>query len=81
MDSHASLSTWIRSHRRFVAIIVALALAFTIVAALVTAGVDADGDLAADGDGSMVVAGLTWSRMPAPDRQGRDLSPMGLTWS
>jgi hypothetical protein len=81
MDSHASLFGWIRTHRRFVAIVVALAMAFTIVAALATGGFDIDTEASADADGSMVVAGLTWSRMSVPGERDRGPSPLGLTWS
>jgi hypothetical protein len=81
MDGHASIFGWIRTHQRFVAIVVALALAFTIVAGLIKGGFDTDGELSADADGSMVFAGLTWSRMTVPGAPGGGGTPLGLTWS
>jgi hypothetical protein len=81
MHNHMSMYTWIRSHRRFVAIVVALAMAFTIIAALATSGLDADSDMSAEGDGSMVVAGLSWSRMSVWPDPGDEPKPNGLSWS
>lgn len=84
MQNHDSALGWIRSHRRFAAIIVALALAFTIVAALVTTGLNGDAPIAADdGDGhSMVVAGLSWSNMmTTPADPWGGASTDGLSWS
>ena len=85
MPSETAIS-WIRHHRRGVAIILAIALAFTIVAALVTPGfgtaTDADSpspiQIGAD-DGTMTVAGLSWSRSVrvAPPGAGT----LGLSWS
>jgi len=83
MQDHVSTLGWIRSHRRFAAIVVALALALTIVAALVTSGLNSDTPVAADdADGTtMVVAGLSWSRMMAPGNPGGGAETDGLSWS
>jgi len=80
MQNHATALGWIRSHRRFAAIIVAIALAFTILAALAAPGFDGDGSVAAD-DGSMVVAGLSWSNMMTPGDLGGGATTNGLSWS
>jgi hypothetical protein len=83
MHSQASAFGWIRSHRRFVSIVVAIALALTIVATLIAAPVAADTDVAA-GDDGMVVAGLSWSKMMSPDDPrvpGGGAQINGLSWS
>jgi hypothetical protein len=81
MLSHTSTFGWIRSRRRFVAIVVAVALAFTIIGTLAASGFGTDAEVAADGDGSMVVAGLSWSRMSVWTDPGDDPPPNGLSWS
>ncbi|MDJ0960541.1 MAG: hypothetical protein QNJ88_07780 [Acidimicrobiia bacterium] len=84
MQSHTAAFHWMRTHRRTVAIIAAVALAFTIIAALITAGTElpSAGDVAGTDDG-MQVAGLSWSRsMVYPP--GGDLPPvdtLGASWS
>ena len=84
MQSHTTAFAWMRTHRRTVAIIAAVALAFTIIAGLMAGGTEipGSGDVASADDG-MQVAGLSWSRsMVFPP--GGDLPPvdtLGASWS
>ena len=84
MQSHATAFAWIRTHRRAVAIIVAVALAFTILAGIAVSHASSVFDEpAASGtvDDSMVVAGHSWTRMVVPDpRGGGGATTMGHSW-
>lgn len=78
---------WIRTHRRTLTILLAVALAFTILATLLAPGLpgfasrDTSTDIAAADDGGMSVAGLSWSRMAVPGDPGGGTDTLGLSWS
>ena len=83
MQSHVTAFHWMRTHRRTVAIIAAVALAFTIIAGLMTAGADiAPGGDVASADDGMQVAGLSWSRsMVYPPGELPPVDTLGASWS
>jgi hypothetical protein len=83
MHSHVTAFHWMRTHRRTVAIIAAIALAFTIVAGLIATGseIPGNGDVAS-ADDSMQLAGLSWSRsMVYPPGDLPPVDTLGASWS
>ena len=83
MQSHVTAFHWMRTHRRTVAIIAAVALAFTIIAGLASADTPIPtADAAANADDGMQVAGLSWSRsMVYPPGDLPPVDTLGASWS
>ena len=74
---------WIRSHKRIVAIVLALAMVFAIVVSLATA----PSELAAE-DSALEIAGPSWSYSVSPPQPidpkpfpGGGFTPNGPSWS